>query len=244
MNSFPNRCQHIKVNGTQCGCPALRRNKLCYFHKRHHDERLELQFNRLKQDQLNLARFKAGLDPLRPATLQLPVLEDANSIQVSLMQIMRLLLASQIDPKTAGLLLYALQTASVNLQRTNFEPQRHTVVLDPGAVSETPLGAHIWDDSDFEEDEEEEAEEEDEETEGEESEAEPEVEEIEPAKVAKGIPKRPAAKVAGKIKASEVREQIRNQIRAAVPELLAANPDARFPGCEQWEKPSKPKPPG
>src|SRR6476660_6849479 len=27
MSSYPNRCQHIKVNGTQCGSPALRRNK-------------------------------------------------------------------------------------------------------------------------------------------------------------------------------------------------------------------------
>jgi hypothetical protein len=137
MLSFPNRCQHIKVNGTQCGCPALRRNKLCYFHKRHHEERIELNLDRLKDDRR------------RAATLELPVLEDANSIQVSLMQIMRLVAAGRIELKAAGLMLYALQTASANLRRTSFEPHMHNVVLDPRAVDETPLGASIWDESDF-----------------------------------------------------------------------------------------------
>ena len=51
------------------------------------------------------------------AALDLPVLEDANSIQVALMQVMRLLVSAQIDHKTASLLLYALQTASSNLRK-------------------------------------------------------------------------------------------------------------------------------
>ncbi|MFZ0759631.1 MAG: hypothetical protein WAM69_06725, partial [Candidatus Sulfotelmatobacter sp.] len=77
------------------------------------------------------------------------VLEDANSIQVSLMQIMRLIVAGQLDAKTAGLLLYVLQTASANLARTTFAPYMNDVVLDPRTVNETPLSAHIWEDSDF-----------------------------------------------------------------------------------------------
>ncbi len=143
MPNFPNRCQHLKVNGTQCGSPALRRNRFCYFHKLHHEERIELNLDRLK----NARR--------RRATIDLPVLEDANSIQVSLMQIMRLIIAGQIDGKTAGLLLYALQTASSNLPRLRFDPFKHDVVLDPKTVNETPLSGHIWEDSDFESDEEE-----------------------------------------------------------------------------------------
>ena len=146
MNSFPTRCQHIKVNGTQCGCPALRRNKLCYFHKRHHDERV----------QLNLDRLKDGRAGRRRATVELPVLEDANSIQVCLMQIMRLLLSGQIDHKTAALLLYALQTASSNLRLTNFQPYQNYVVLDPRTVGQTPLNGFVWKDSDFDDEEEEE----------------------------------------------------------------------------------------
>jgi hypothetical protein len=66
-----------------------------------------------------------------------------------LMQIMRLIITGQIDGKNAGLLLYALQTASTNLQRTNFAPYLYEMVLDPKTVSQTPIGARIWDDSDF-----------------------------------------------------------------------------------------------
>jgi hypothetical protein len=135
MPNFPNRCQHIKVNGTLCGSPALRRNRFCYFHKLHHEERIVLNADRARRR--------------RNVTIALPVLEDANSIQVTLMQIMRLIAAGQIDGKSAGLLLYALQTASANLGRTNFAPYLYEMVLDPKTVSETPIGARIWEDSDF-----------------------------------------------------------------------------------------------
>ena len=143
MSNYPSRCQHIKVNGVQCGSPALRRNRFCFFHKRFHDERIRLAADR--------ARRGAG-------TFILPVLEDANSIQVALMQIMRLLLAKQIEPKTASLLLYALQTASHNLQHTSFDPNHHEVILDPREAAITPLDYRAWEDEEFE-DEEEEAEE-------------------------------------------------------------------------------------
>jgi hypothetical protein len=85
--------------------------------------------------------------------LKLPVLEDANSIQIALLQVMRLLVAQQIDHKTASLLLYALQTASCNLRMTKFDPWRHDVVLDPRDVADTPLDAHTWSDEDFEDEE-------------------------------------------------------------------------------------------
>ena len=146
MPNFPNRCQHIRVNGTLCGSPALRRNRFCYFHKLHHEERVELNLDRLKE-----ARARR-----RKLAITLPVLEDANAIQVSLMQIMRLIISGEIDGKNAGLLLYALQTASSNLPRTRFEPYLHDVVLDPKTVHETPLNSHIWEEEDFLDDEEEE----------------------------------------------------------------------------------------
>jgi hypothetical protein len=141
MSSYPDRCQHLKTNGTQCGSPALRRNRFCYFHKRYQEERIRL----------NVDRRRRGT-----ATFFLPVLEDANSIQMSLMQIMRLLLTGQIEPKTASLLLYALQTASTNLRLTNFDPFVHQVILDPRDAAESILDeTHLWNDEDFEEEEEE-----------------------------------------------------------------------------------------
>jgi hypothetical protein len=233
LSSYPNRCQHIKVNGTQCGSPALRRNRLCYFHKRHHDERVALRLDHLKTDRVAPARR-------RRIAIDLPVLEDANSIQVSLMQIMRLLIAGQIEHKTAGLLLYALQTASSNLPRTQFDPEMHHVILDTRAVGETPLGQVVWDDEDFDE-----AAEEDDET-------------LNPARD-RGImraaeylydlnirhptldsflkdekettpPPPPAAGNANKKKpasdktAAEVRQEIRQEVINAAPKILAANP--------------------
>ncbi|HWW13913.1 MAG TPA: hypothetical protein VN310_04560 [Candidatus Dormibacteraeota bacterium] len=141
MQSFPNRCQHLKINGTQCGSPALRRNRFCFFHKRFQDEQIKLSADRARR----------GV-----ATFVLPVLEDANSIQIALMQVMRLLVSQQIEHKTASLLLYALQTASTNLRMTNFKPFIHEVVLDPRTVNDTPLDANLWEDEDFEEEQEEE----------------------------------------------------------------------------------------
>jgi hypothetical protein len=145
MPNFPNRCQHIKINGTLCGSPALRRNRFCYFHKLHQEETIQLNTDRTRRK--------------RSLAITLPVLEDANSIQISLMQIMRLIISGQIDGKTAGLLLYALQTASSNLPRTNFQPYLHEVVLDPKTVHEAPLGGLIWKNEDFLDDVEEDQEE-------------------------------------------------------------------------------------
>ncbi|MGC2475926.1 MAG: hypothetical protein WA485_16420 [Candidatus Sulfotelmatobacter sp.] len=140
MASYPNHCHHIKINGTQCGSPALRRNRFCFFHKRFQDERIKLSADRARRG---------------TATFVLPVLEDANSIQVALMQVMRLLISQQMDHKTASLILYALQTACSNLRQTNFKPFCHDVVLDPRDVANTPFDSHIWEDEDFDDEEEE-----------------------------------------------------------------------------------------
>ena len=132
MSLYPtnvHRCQHLKVNGTQCGSPALLNQRFCHFHERWRQEH-------------------SASDPGEPHSgvdITLPVLEDANAIQVALMQVLKLLVNGQIAHRTAGLMLYALQTASSNLARTSFEPAKHTsVVIDRQGVAETPLGATQW----------------------------------------------------------------------------------------------------
>ena len=51
----------------------------------------------------------------------------------------------EIDHKTAVLMMYALQTASMNLKRTSLEPQLPTqVVIDRESVANRPLGASAW----------------------------------------------------------------------------------------------------
>jgi hypothetical protein len=86
--------------------PPLRRQKFCYFHKQWRQKRLEINTN------IQRERWK----------ITLPILEDANSIQLGLVQVMRLLVTGQIDHPTGTLMVHALQLALVNLKRTSFEP--------------------------------------------------------------------------------------------------------------------------
>ena len=157
------RCTHIKTNGTQCGSPALRGRRFCFFHKNWQGQRIQL-----------------NAQPAAPLSFTMPVLEDADSVQVALMQVMRLILAGQLDPKIAGLLLYALQTASLNLRHMKLEPFHHeSVVIDPRSVADNNLDDNAWCKEEFEEEEEEDDAEEDEEEEDEEDEEESEDEELE-----------------------------------------------------------------
>jgi hypothetical protein len=76
--------------------------------------------------------------------ITLSLMEDANSIQMGLGEVMRMLVSKTIDFRTAGLLLYALQTASANLKHTSFEPEPTQVVIDPESVEHRPIGATAW----------------------------------------------------------------------------------------------------
>src|SRR5438445_5132758 len=137
------RCEHIKTDGTQCGSPALRARRFCYFHNICVPHRLFV----------NSARGATT------GAINLPVLEDAESIQVALMQVLQLIITGHLDNKTAGLLLYGLQTASANIRRTSFEPlDAERVVIDVTRVPDTPLNADQWSEDDEEENEEAEAE--------------------------------------------------------------------------------------
>jgi len=75
-------------------------------------------------------------------TLSLP--EDADSIQMGVGEVLRLLMARQVDHRTAAIMLYGLQTASVNLKKTSFEPKPTLVVIDPESVERRPIGATAW----------------------------------------------------------------------------------------------------
>jgi hypothetical protein len=132
------RCQHVKVNGTQCGSPALRRRRLCFFHERIRRERSKIAA------QTSVQRM-----------FDLPLLEDANAVQVALMKVIQLLGSGGVDHKTAGLMLYALQTASINLRSVKFESLDPTdVVIDRDTVDATSIGGPQWFEEDFEDDEE------------------------------------------------------------------------------------------
>jgi len=122
------QCEHIKSNGEFCGSPALRGRNYCYFHLTHIGRRLraERQFQPSQQAQGSAGKQDAqlGQEPnaAMPETgempgvaLELPPLEDTNAIQIALMQVVDAILHNRLDNKRAGLVLYALQTASRNL---------------------------------------------------------------------------------------------------------------------------------
>jgi hypothetical protein len=195
MDDVP-RCQHIKMNGTQCGSPALRWRRLCFFH-----------------DRIKRERAKIAADMTAQRRFDLPLLEDANSVQVSLMKVIQMLGSGRMDHRTAGLMLYALQTASINLRNADFEAKNAThVVIDRDDVHRTSLGGPQWFEQDFEDPSEE--------AENEENKADEAENEVEDADEEAPVAAAPAQSAAAKKEAAPVKhltpEEVRLQIHGAV----------------------------
>ncbi len=91
-------CTHIKVTGVRCGCPPLRGEQFCYFHQR----------------MLRTVRYPAS------RVHHTALLEDEESIQASLMEVVNALLRGTIELKRAELILRALNTAVRNIRRVKF----------------------------------------------------------------------------------------------------------------------------
>ena len=114
------QCEHIKTNGEFCGSPALRRRNYCYFHLTAVGRRLRIERAHASMRARAAETFDVAIAPVE---LELPLLEDANSIQIALMQVIDAVLHNRIDSKRAGLVLYGLQTASSNVARgADFQP--------------------------------------------------------------------------------------------------------------------------
>ena len=107
------RCTHIKVNGQRCGSPALRREFFCYFHT--------LVIKGVQQ------RVDRQLDSIA-------MLEDRESIQLSIMLVVDGLVKGTLDPIRARLILQALRLAARNAQHirfsTPFEVEKQTMVRE------------------------------------------------------------------------------------------------------------------
>jgi len=118
------RCHHITTSGVQCGSPALRNLRFCYYHQQGRSQATEYYSEA----------------PFTAIETDLPLFEDAHSIQLAVRQVAHMLLQQKIDHKTAGLLLYSLQIASANLKQMKAEkPQPAQLVVDLDKLSETPL---------------------------------------------------------------------------------------------------------
>jgi hypothetical protein len=130
-------CQHVRENGTLCASGAVKGRDYCYFHLRTRARRLAM------------AQAQSQEKPWRP---ELPPLEDMHAVQVALMQVIDALAADTIDPRRAGLMLYALQQAASNISNaawrlpSRFEistERKGAVVNYPGLESEFGLPPRI-----------------------------------------------------------------------------------------------------
>jgi hypothetical protein len=99
---------------------------------------------------MRIDRAKDVADQFLQRRFVMPVLEDANAVQLALMKVMQMLVRGQMDTKMAGLLLYGLQTASSNLRHTTFEAEKSTdVVIDRDTVNQTCINGPQWFARDF-----------------------------------------------------------------------------------------------
>jgi len=95
-------CRHVKEDGAYCGSPALRERKYCYYH--------------LMQRGRRLRRARALRDNL-PYRLDIQSLDNLYAVRAALTDIAQALAAGQLDPRTAGKLLYAIQQVSATNRR-------------------------------------------------------------------------------------------------------------------------------
>lgn len=97
-------CNHVKPNGQFCDSPSLKHDDYCYFH-RSLRERTKRHLRHARQQK----------------PLQIPPLEDIETIQIAIGDVVNALLADRIDAKKAGLALYGLQTAACHVESCSFE---------------------------------------------------------------------------------------------------------------------------
>jgi hypothetical protein len=101
------QCHHIFPDDARCGSPRMRDEQFCYYH---HDTRRAIV---RPHDRI-----------LRRSTFSLFTPTSQNAILESLGEVMTRVAVNDIDPRRAGLLLYALQLASTNLRsRHSAEPE-------------------------------------------------------------------------------------------------------------------------
>jgi len=115
---YPNAtlCTHIKAAGQRCGSPALRGEFFCYFHTR---------IIKGVQQRVDMRLHSMAL------------LEDCESIQLSLMHVVDGLVKGTLDPNRAKLIIQALRIAARNAKNVRFDDCLYKPT-DPPMVREVP----------------------------------------------------------------------------------------------------------
>jgi len=122
-------CHHIKADGILCRSAALHGRHYCFFHLTHRAQRVRI------------AQHRRRNQPLR---LELPPLEDLNSVQLAIMQVMDAIVDGRLERHEAGHLLYGLQTAG------NFLRGKERVCFEVSPAAESRCVAYDSLEEDFE----------------------------------------------------------------------------------------------
>jgi hypothetical protein len=117
------QCRHIFTDGRRCASPCLRQQEFCYYH---HTTRKPVA--------------DPGQRRSRRSTFYLALPEDRSAIQASIGQVLQRIAANEIDPRRAGLLLYGLQIASLNLPKIQ-TPNKSAAV--PQTVEEITIDPEL-----------------------------------------------------------------------------------------------------
>jgi hypothetical protein len=115
------QCRHIFTDGHRCGSICLRGEPFCYYH---HTTR-------------KLAPRKTFGSH---ASFDLPLPEDRSAIQASIGIILQRIASNDLDPKRAGLLLYGLQIASLNLPKQQQSDEKDTPEVVEEITTHPELG--------------------------------------------------------------------------------------------------------
>ena len=112
-------CVHVFSTGRCCGSPALRDSNFCYWH--------------------HTARARRASRPAPPpapptnSNILMPLVEDADSLMVSLQEVLHAIAENRIDRARAGLLLYGIQTSAMILPHiSNRRGDRFVLTMPDG----------------------------------------------------------------------------------------------------------------
>jgi hypothetical protein len=116
-------CTHIKISGIRCGSPSLPGEQFCYYHQRMH---------------------RGVRTPPQSRLHPLACIEDKESIQAALAEVINALLRNTIDMKRATLILRALHIAVKNDARASVKAQASNIVKEVPEYDETAR-SHVAD---------------------------------------------------------------------------------------------------
>ena len=117
-------CAHVLTNGELCNAIPMRNSTFCYWH------------HKARARHRRHERIGGPISMEANCGVELPFLEDANAVQITIQEIMQAILDRRIDSKRAGLLLYSLQLASSNIRHLTTLPEDCAQIASLGSNDE------------------------------------------------------------------------------------------------------------